>query len=69
MEWSVRDREKIPKKALEEREHARLQIAKILIDAGAELNADDGYGATALNEAVYFGFQDLALFLMRRKLR
>jgi hypothetical protein len=67
LEWSVREREKIPKKALEEREHARLQIAKILIDAGAELNADDGYGATAVNEAVYLGFQDLALFLIEKK--
>jgi Ankyrin repeats (3 copies) len=67
LEWEVREREKIPKKALEEREHARLQIAEILIDAGAELDADDGFGATALYEAAYLGFQDLALFLIEKK--
>ena len=67
LQWSLKERAKIPKEALEEREHARLQIAKILIDAGAELDADDGYGATALSEAVYAGFQDLALLLIEKK--
>lgn len=47
-----------------ERDRRRIAIAKILIDAKADLDLHDGYGATALAAAIYKRYDDLALLLM-----
>ena len=39
-------------------------VAKLLVAAHANLDLHDGFGATALNEAVYLGREDLALYLL-----
>ena len=44
----------------------RVPIAKLLLDAGADINADDGYGDTALAECCYQNREPLALFLLER---
>jgi hypothetical protein len=49
---------------IRERDARRVQIAKLLIAAGAQLDVDDGYGATALYQAVYYHYEDLALLLI-----
>lgn len=46
--WASNEAAKIPEKVRAERRRLKLRIAQLLIDAGAALNADDGYGATAL---------------------
>lgn len=47
-EFRLKEAAKVPEKELEERRELKLQIGKILIDAGANVNVDDGVGATPL---------------------
>lgn len=47
-EWAWNEAAKIPEKEKDVRRKLKLEIAKILIEAGADVNADDGHGATAL---------------------
>ena len=54
----------IDPKLIAERDNRRLVIAKLLIAAKANLDLDDGYGATALSSSVYSGFDDLSLLLI-----
>lgn len=42
----------------------RIPIARALLAAGADINADDGYGDTALAQCCYMNHEDLALFLI-----
>jgi ankyrin repeat protein len=44
----------------------RVTIARLLLDAGAQPDADDGYGATPLYSAVRNDYEPLAMFLMDR---
>lgn len=55
---------KIDPKIIAERDSRRVAIAKLLIAAKADLNLDDGYGATALASAVYEKTDALALLLI-----
>ena len=65
LEASWRDLQAIEPKLIEDRNSRRMVIAKLLIDAKADLDLDDGYGATALAEAVYNNYENLALLLIR----
>jgi hypothetical protein len=47
-EWALDEAAKIPEQAKKERRKQKLEIAKILISAGADVNIDDGHGATPL---------------------
>src|SRR6202007_277375 len=48
-------------------EHGALDIARLLLDAGADPNVrDDKYNATALGWAHYFGREDFAKFIEER---
>lgn len=42
------EREAIPQIEVEKRNRRRLEIIKLLVKAGSDLDADDGHGATAL---------------------
>ncbi len=44
----------------------RLLIARALLAAGADINADDGYGDTALAQCCYMNREALALYLIER---
>jgi hypothetical protein len=55
---------RIDPKLIKQRDERRVAIAKLLIAAGANLDANDGYGATALAGAIYLGYDDLALLLI-----
>lgn len=57
-------RRSVDPKLIQERDHRRVKIVKRLISARADLNLDDGYGATALYCAIYNGFDDVALLLI-----
>ena len=47
-----------------ERDARRVEIAKLLIAAKANLDLDDGYGTTALYRSAYNQFDDLSLLLI-----
>jgi len=51
-------------KLIVERDKRRAQIAKLLLAGNANLDADDGYGDTALSASIYNGFDDLSLLLI-----
>jgi ankyrin repeat protein len=49
----------------------RVEIARVLLDAGADIDADDGYGATALYKSIYMQrfhneYTKLAFFLIEK---
>lgn len=54
----------IDQRLIAERDSRRIAIAKLLIGAKANLDLDDGYGATALSASVYNGFEELSLLLI-----
>jgi hypothetical protein len=61
----------VPQAAIADRDRRRMTIARMLVDAGADLNAADAVGATSLYTAVYQaifhpGFEELALYLIER---
>src|SRR5262245_42181777 len=58
------ERKKVDPQAIAERDERRVAIAKLFIDAKANLDLDDGYGATALYDAIYAGYDELALLLI-----
>lgn len=62
-EFRLREASKVPEKELEKRRKIKLQIAKLLIEAGARVNVDDGYGATPLYNSAA-GKSDLMLLLV-----
>jgi hypothetical protein len=62
---AIRKRDAIDPKLIAERDARRKTIAKLLIDANADLDLDDGHGATALAEAVDNDYKDLALLLIQ----
>jgi ankyrin repeat protein len=55
----------MPPEQIERRKRDTLTIALILLSHRAEIDADDGYGATALYEAVYEKKLELAKLLLR----
>lgn len=54
----------IDPKLIRERDGRRVEIAKLLIAAKANLDLDDVRGATALSASVYNGFEALSLLLI-----
>ncbi len=65
MEWAEQERQKIPQKQRQQRNQRALTIACILLSHKASIDADDGYGTTALAEAVYQKKLELAKLLLR----
>src|SRR5262245_34726221 len=61
---ALEERSKIDPVVIAERDQRRVAIAKLLITARANLDLDDGHGATALYDAIYEGYDDLALLLI-----
>lgn len=51
MAWARTELAKTPRQVLEKRRQLKLEIASLLVDAGADLDVDDGYGATALYQS------------------
>ncbi len=47
-EYRLQEAVKVPEKELELRREIQLEIGKLLIEAGANVNVDDGHGATPL---------------------
>ncbi len=54
----------IDPKQISERDSRRVAIARLLINAKANTDLDDGYGSTALSSSVYRGYDDLSLLLI-----
>jgi hypothetical protein len=61
------DRFKLPEDQVRARKADRLAILAVLLARGAEIDADDGHGATALYEAIYSEKYEFAGTLLRRK--
>lgn len=55
---------RIPASVIHDRDTRRLMIAKTLLDAGADVDADDGYGATALYEAASHRYEEIAFAIL-----
>jgi hypothetical protein len=53
-------------KLIRECDGRRVEIAKLLIAAKANLDLDDGHGATALSASVYEGYEPLSLLLISK---
>jgi len=67
--WTMEQAGKVPLNELEKCRKLKLKIASMLIEAGADVNVDNGYGATALYEAASRGHLELALLLMENRAR
>ena len=67
MEWVQAQQRRIPQMALQKRRRARSMILNILLSHDADINADDGYGATALYIAIEAHHVDFATTLLSFK--
>src|SRR5687767_8163051 len=65
LDWARDEKAKVPAEQIERRRTEGLTIARILLSRNADVNADDGYGATALYAAVYKRKLELAKLLLR----
>lgn len=65
LEWAREQKARVPQEKIEQRKLNALTIALILLSHRADINADDGYGATALFEAVSEKKLELARLLLR----
>lgn len=63
--WSQQQRDKMPVEQLQRRDRDGLTILYILLSHKADLDADDGYGATALYKALYTRKAEMAKALLR----
>jgi len=61
---ALRELKNIDPRLIEDRDQRRVEIAKVLIGAGARLDLNDGYGGTALAHSVYMGYDGLSLLLI-----
>jgi hypothetical protein len=64
IEAAVEALKKVDPRLIAERDRRRITIAKLLLQAKADVNLHDGYGATALASAVDNRYDDLALRLI-----
>ena len=64
LEAARKQRDAIDPKSIAERDDRRKAITKLLIDAKADLDLDDGVGATALGCATSKGYEAVALLLI-----
>jgi len=65
LDWAREQQTKVPPEQIEQRKRNANTIALILLSHRANIDADDGYGATALYEAVYLKKLELAKLLLR----
>lgn len=65
LDWAREEKGRVPREQIEQRKQSALTIALILLSHRADIDADDGYGATALYEAVYLKKLELAKLLLR----
>ena len=65
LDWARKQKGKVPPEQIEQRKRDTLTITLILLSHRADIDADDGYGATALYEAVYLKKLELAKMLLR----
>jgi hypothetical protein len=65
LEWARKEQEKIAPDRMQQRERDSLTILWILLSHKAEIDADDGYGATALYEAIYEKKEAMAKVLLK----
>jgi ankyrin repeat protein len=65
LDWARDAKAKVPREQIEQRKRNTLTIALILLSHRPEIDANDGYGATALYEAVYLKKLELAKLLLR----
>ena len=65
LNWARDQKAKIASEKIETRRRATVTIGLILLSHKADVDADDGYGATALYEAVYEKKLELAKLLLR----
>jgi hypothetical protein len=65
LDWAREQKAKVPREQIEQRKRDALTIALILLSHRADIDADDGFGATALYEAVYLKKLELAKLLLR----
>lgn len=63
--WSQEQRKKLASSVLEQRKRESITILLILLSHKADIDADDGYGATALYDAVYRKKLEFAKTLLR----
>lgn len=64
IDWARLAQKKIPKEQVERRERDRLKILAILVSHKCDLDADDGYGATALYDAIDGRHEEFAKVLL-----
>lgn len=67
-EFRLREAAKVPAKELEKRREIKVEVGKLLIKAGANVNVDDGRGATPLYNSAA-GKSDLLLLLVEHGAR
>lgn len=65
LDWAREQKAKVAPDQIEQRKRDTLTIARILLSHRAAIDADDGYGATALYEAVDLQKLELAKLLLR----
>jgi len=65
MDWARAEQKKISPDRIQQRERDSLTILWILLSHKAEIDADDGYGATALYEAIYEKKEAMAKVLLQ----
>lgn len=61
---AIKQRDAIDPQRIAERDERRMVITRLLIDAHANLNLDDGCGSTALDGALKAGYESVALLLI-----
>lgn len=66
LDAAERKRAAVPVNLIQDRNSRRMRIARLLIDAGGNLEVDDGIGATPLYCAVNRGNNELAMLLIER---
>lgn len=65
IEWSREQQKSIPANQLEQRRRDGVTILFVLLSHNADVDADDGYGATALYDAIYGQKVEMAKVLLR----
>jgi ankyrin repeat protein len=65
LDWAKRQQTKVPTTVIEQRKRDRLTILSVLLSHNPDLDADDGYGATALYAAIYEQQEVVAKELLR----
>jgi hypothetical protein len=65
LDWAREQQKKIPAEQIEQRRRSTITIALILLSHKVEIDAEDGYGATALYQAVDDKKVELAKLLLR----